>query len=109
MRQYPVKDPTLAKIRKAIVESVLPDKIILFGSRARGEATVHSDYDLFVIKDDIQNEREISRKINYRLLQEDLAQAVDVVVASADTWKTNVGKIGMIYKTINEEGIIIYG
>ena len=109
MRYEIAQDPVLAQIQTAIVEAVSPDRIILFGSRARGEVTEHSDYDLFVIKDDIQNEREISRQINYRLLHEDLAQAVDIVVASAGTWHRNVNTIGMIYKTINEEGITIYG
>ena len=103
------QDPILEQIQTAIVEAVLPDKIILFGSRARGEATSYSDYDLFVIKDDIENEREISRQINYRLLHEDLAQAVDIIVASAETWNRNVNTIGMIYKTVDEEGITIYG
>ena len=109
MRYNVAQDPILEQIQTAIVEAVSPDKIILFGSRARGEATMNSDYDLFVIKNDIQNEREISRQINYRLLKEDLAQAVDIVVASADTWNRGVNKIGMIYKTIDEEGITIYG
>ena len=109
MRYEIAQDPVLAQIQTAIVEAVSPDKIILFGSRARGEFTVHSDYDLFVIKDGIQNEREISRQINYRLLHEDIAQAVDIVVASAETWHRNVNTIGMIYKTIDEEGITVYG
>ena len=109
MQYNAAKDPILEQIQTAIIEAVSPDKIILFGSRARGETTVNSDYDLFVIKNDIQNEREISRQINYRLIKEDLAQAVDIVVASSDTWNRSVNKIGMIYKTIDEEGITIYG
>ena len=103
------QDRILEQIWKAIVEAVSPDKIILFGSRARGEATLHSDYDLFVIKDGIQNEREISRQINYRLLHEDLEQAADNVVASTETWNRNVNEIGLIYKTIDKEGITVYG
>ena len=108
--QYSIaQDPILRQIQTAVVEAVSPDKIILFGSRARGEATLHSDYDLFIIKDDIQNEREIARQINYRLLREDIGQAVDIVVASTETWNRNVNKIGMIYKKIDEEGITLYG
>lgn len=103
------QDPILKQIKMAVVEAVSPDKIILFGSRARGEATLHSDYDLFVIKDGIQNEREIARQINYRLLREDIGQAVDIVVASTETWNRNVNKIGMIYKKIDEEGITLHG
>ena len=108
--QYSIaQDPILKQIQTAVVEAVSPDKIILFGSRARGEATFHSDYDLFVIKDDIQNEREIVHQINYRLLRVDIGQAVDIVVASTETWNRNVNKIGMIYKKIDEEGITLHG
>ncbi len=108
--QYSIAwDPTLKKIQSAVVEAVSPDKIILFGSRARGQAALHSDYDLLVIKDDIQNEREIARKINYRLLHEDIDQAVDIVVVSTDTWNRNVDKNWMIYKKIAEEGVTLYG
>ena len=108
--QYSIaQDPILRQIQTAVVEAVSPDKIILFGSRARGEATFHSDYDLFVIKDDIQNEREIVHQINYRLLRVDIGQAVDIVVASTETWNRNVNKIGMIYKKIDEEGITLHG
>ena len=108
--QYSITDdPILKQIQSAVVEAVSPDKIILFGSRARGEATFRSDYDLCVIKNEIQNEREIARRINYRLLREDIGQAVDIVVASTDTWNRNVSRIGMIYKKIHEEGVTLHG
>lgn len=42
-------DPYLDEI-VAILKSYDPERIILFGSRARGEADEHSDYDLMVIK-----------------------------------------------------------
>jgi len=40
---------TLEQIVKTIATELKPEKIILFGSHARGEATPDSDYDLFVI------------------------------------------------------------
>jgi len=42
-------DPYLDEI-VAILKAYDPERIILFGSRARGEADEHSDYDLMVIK-----------------------------------------------------------
>lgn len=42
-------DPGLAKIVR-LLQSYEPERIILFGSRARGEADPQSDYDLIVIK-----------------------------------------------------------
>ena len=43
------QDHVLDEIVRRIVEAVDPDKIILFGSRARGEATPDSDYDILIM------------------------------------------------------------
>jgi len=39
-------DATLAKMVQAIVEKTDPDRVYLFGSRARGDARIDSDVDL---------------------------------------------------------------
>ena len=45
----PVSAELLARIVRNIVESVAPEKIILFGSYAYGNATDDSDLDILVI------------------------------------------------------------
>ena len=45
-----VEQPILADIVRRIVEAARPDKIIMFGSAARGEMGPNSDIDLLVIK-----------------------------------------------------------
>jgi predicted nucleotidyltransferase len=42
-------DPALDQLVH-LLQSYAPERIILFGSRARGEADEYSDYDLIVIK-----------------------------------------------------------
>ena len=49
MRKAAAEDEVLDEIVRRIVEVADPDKIILFGSRARGDAEPDSDYDLLVI------------------------------------------------------------
>ncbi len=44
-----ITDPTIAKMAERIREAVHPDRIILFGSRARGEGGPESDVDLLVV------------------------------------------------------------
>lgn len=42
-------DDVLDEMVRRIVEAVGPEKIIMFGSRARGEDTPDSDYDILII------------------------------------------------------------
>ena len=45
-------DPrTLNEIVRRVVEVAQPERIILFGSAARGEMTRHSDVDLLIVRD----------------------------------------------------------
>ena len=47
----PPTDDLMSDIVRRIVETAQPDKIILFGSRARGDARPDSDFDVLVIKE----------------------------------------------------------
>jgi predicted nucleotidyltransferase len=47
----PPNDNLIDDIVRRIVETAQPEKIILFGSRARGDARPNSDFDLLVIKE----------------------------------------------------------
>jgi predicted nucleotidyltransferase len=45
------QDPVLEQIIRLIVARIDPQKIILFGSRARGDARPDSDIDLLIVED----------------------------------------------------------
>jgi uncharacterized protein len=51
MRAIHVDKTVLDEIVRRLVEAVDPDRIILFGSHARGDARPDSDVDLLIIKD----------------------------------------------------------
>ena len=51
MRQIVVDENVLHEIVRRLVEAIDPDRIVLFGSRARGEARSASDVDLLIVKD----------------------------------------------------------
>ncbi len=42
-------DPKACAVARAVGEAVRPDRVILFGSRARGDFSPHSDIDLLII------------------------------------------------------------
>lgn len=108
MTKYNQQDKTLNKIKDIIVRTVSPNKIILFGSRARDEVKSNSDYDILIIKDNLRNERILTRKVNYELLNEHIVTEVDLIATSTEKWNKNIDDISYIYIDINSEGIVLY-
>jgi len=73
-----VDDELIAEVVRRIVEVADPDKIILFGSHARGEAGSRSDLDILVIKDSDVPRWERSGHIYYAL--RDIMVPMDILV-----------------------------
>ena len=78
-------EKVLAEIVQRVVEAAQPDKIILFGSAARGEMGPDSDIDLLVIKSGKFNHWRLLTTI-YRHLPG--IAAVDVVLANCRRHRT---------------------
>ncbi len=95
----------LDAIVRRIVAVARPEKIILFGSAARGEMTRHSDMDLLVIAD-VGDSLEAMGRIHRRLRGEHAA--VDVVVVTP----ADVARYGqshaLVIKPALEEGRVVY-
>jgi predicted nucleotidyltransferase len=70
----------LDEMVKRIVDEFAPASIILFGSRARGEARPDSDYDILVVVDHCANRRKAAVAIRSTLA--DLPASKDIVVAT---------------------------
>ena len=71
-------DPLLQTIVQRLLAAGQPQKIILFGSQARGEAGRDSDYDLLVIEN--SNQPRYRRAVPYRRALKDLGTSKDIVV-----------------------------
>lgn len=103
-----IQDKTLDKIIDVIVEAVDPDKIILFGSRATGNYREDSDYDIFVLKSGINNERTFTYTINKALFNKKVFEAIDLIASNPEKFDKNKNDPFMVYKDIYEQGITIY-
>jgi predicted nucleotidyltransferase len=79
----PINRETMQAITRLIVESFDPEKVILFGSHARGEAGAHSDLDLLVV---IRTDATQFRRGNpiRRAIAERFVLPVDVIVRSPE-------------------------
>jgi len=93
---------------KRILEEMEPyeaERIILFGSHARGEADEYSDLDLVVIKD--TDERFLDRLARvYELAPE--SGAMDVLVYTPDEFTTMLEEGRAFVEQVVQDGIVIY-
>jgi predicted nucleotidyltransferase len=100
------KQEHIEQLVKCVVEAVQPLKIILFGSAARDKTRPDSDVDLLVVMPEGVHRRETARYL-YKLLGE-TGIAVDILVATPDDLERHQNNIGLIYRTVLEEGKEVY-
>ncbi|MGO9269616.1 MAG: nucleotidyltransferase domain-containing protein [Terriglobia bacterium] len=84
----PPSDDLIGDIVRRIVETAQPEKIILFGSRARGDARPNSDFDVLVIKE--SSEPRYRRSVPLYVALADVPSEVEVIVYTPeeiDEWK----------------------
>lgn len=72
-------DLWLPQIVGRLVRAMDPVRIVLYGSRARGDQRPDSDYDLLVVLDQVDNRR--AARLEVRRLLDDLPISKDVIVA----------------------------
>jgi len=77
-----VDDELIAEVVRRIVEVADPDKIILFGSHARGEANSRSDLDILVVKESDVPRYDRSGGIYYAL--RDIMVPMDIITYTPD-------------------------
>jgi predicted nucleotidyltransferase len=98
---------TAKEIIKEESEKLIPNgEIILFGSRARGDATISSDYDfLIVTKDAIPDPQKLKIKA---LLRKQLAKnkiPADIIISSRNELRTKKEITEHIIRQILKEGV----
>ncbi len=99
-------DPAiLAQIVEQIVRAAKPEKIVLFGSAARGEMGPDSDIDLLVIKAGKYNSHRVTTAI-YRQLTG--GAAVDVILATPEDIERYGNSQCLVYYPALREGRVIY-
>ncbi|GMO63240.1 MAG: hypothetical protein Ta2A_10230 [Treponemataceae bacterium] len=101
--------PYIDQIISIIVSHVSPDQIILFGSYARGDFTDKSDVDLLILKSGMENGNKISDELYMAFFENKIRIPIDIIPVDYNKYNELNTQIGYIYKTIKEEGEVIYG
>jgi predicted nucleotidyltransferase len=97
---------TLQTMVDRIVERVHPIRVVLFGSRARGQATVQSDVDLLVVLSQVGDKRKAAVEI--RRLLADLPVAKDIVVTTPEEIARRGDLPGTVLRSALRDGTVVY-
>ena len=99
-------DTALDVLVARIVEIAQPDRIILFGSAARGDMGPDSDIDLLVVKTDVEHRGHLAQEIHAHLPSVDIP--VDVLVVTPEDIERFKDRVGTIIGPAIREGREIY-
>jgi predicted nucleotidyltransferase len=98
-----VGDQVVAALHRALGDRLVA--VVLFGSRARGDASADSDWDLLVIADGLP-EKPLERHLYLkRLLPHDAVEVVSLLIRTREEFEAHVPSV---YLDIAIDGMILY-
>lgn len=107
---YNITDTVLQEITNAIVREVDPERIILFGSRARSEAAKDSDIDLLIVEQGTfgkgRSRRNELTKVERALIR--FAVPTDILLYNVEEVEHWRGSLNHVIGRALREGKVLY-
>ena len=105
------EEALLNQLVETIIREVAPEAIILFGSRARGDARPDSDVDLLVVEKDPFSPQRSRRKEAARLYMalRGLAVSKDILLYSRDEFDHWKNSLNHVVGKAHREGRVLHG
>lgn len=102
-------DAFLKKLVTLFVKEYRPEKIYLFGSKARGNSNSDSDYDIMIVVPDHtpKSVRKIGRA-HELMWKAELTEAVDVLVWTKSQFESVIHLKASLPAVVVEEGKLLY-
>jgi predicted nucleotidyltransferase len=101
-----VSADTLGEATRRLVETFHPERIVLFGSQARGTASEHSDVDLLVVCRFEGRRRRLMVEMDRALWG--LGIAKDIIVLTPQEYERDKRIPGTIARPASREGKVLY-
>jgi predicted nucleotidyltransferase len=102
------EDTLLREVVQRLIVAFDPERVYLFGSRARGEAGPDSDYDLLVIVPDSATRERRQSRLAYEALR-GTGTAADVLVWTRGAFERQAHLRASLPATVLAEGKLLYG
>lgn len=99
-------DRAIRTMVRRIVDEFDPEQIILFGSRARGDARPDSDVDLLVVMPVEGSTRD--KAIDIRVALHDIPVPKDIAVVTPDSFRRRQNVVGTLEWPAAHEGRVLH-
>jgi predicted nucleotidyltransferase len=103
-----ISDTEILQLIKSSVNEVIPDaKIILFGSRARGDSHKESDWDFLILTNHLIS-KETEKKLHDKIFPTSVAIAsfINYLIVPEEEWEQSPSYYSL-YQSVSKEGISI--
>jgi predicted nucleotidyltransferase len=100
-------DQVLTELVRRLREAFQPERIYLFGSKARGESGPDSDYDLLVVVPDEAPPEQKRSRLAYQALR-GTRTAADVLVWTRQAFDSRLHLPASLPATVAREGELLY-
>ena len=102
------REELLAQVKQTIHEIEPDADIILYGSRARGDAHPESDWDFLILLDGVVDDARTDA-LRHRLydLEWECGEVLSAMVRSRQEWHTPLYQVMPFSKVVREQGILL--
>ena len=101
-----ISNETLLEVKERLVDGFAPEKIILFGSQARGAADDRSDVDILVVCSFTGKRRHLMLEMDRALGS--LDHAFDILILRPEEFQIDSLIAGTVGRYASQEGKVLY-
>jgi uncharacterized protein len=106
-QSIPKLNSELEEVVRRLVQAYQPERIYLFGSHARNDATEDSDYDLLVVVPESAKPEQRRSRLAYEVLW-GTGAAADVLVTTVTQFERRAHLNASLAGTVRREGRLVY-